>query len=216
MNEQHFTQWLEAYHDGELADHRARRVAAHLETCETCQSELTQFQMLSSLLAEVPLPKELTQPDAFVAQVGLRLPRKPDQTNWQRVLRRGWQLAPVGILGSWVFIQAAFLVTGILMWILQVIPINEQITAFLPGGTSLFGEAMALQGAGLPEFGRFGLNLVRGGGPLGWGIALNLGLTILVGLLYLSWLASWWIQKSNGNHKTSISYNRLKGVQHES
>ena len=213
---EHITQWLEAYHDGELSDRRARRVEAHLESCESCQHELAQLRMLSSLLAEVPLPENLTQLDTFVAQVGLRLPRKPEQTTRQRVLHRGWQVAPVGILGTWVFIQAAFFLTGILMWVLQVIPIDEQFASILPSGTSLFGEAMALQGAGLPEYGRFGLNLIRGGGPFGWGITLNLSLTIIVGLLYLSWLASWWIQKSNGNHKTTISYNGLKGVRHES
>ena len=216
MKEQHISQWLEAYHDGELSDRRIQILETHLETCASCQQELAELQILSSLLAENPQPENLTQPDTFVAQVALRLPRNPRQTTWQSVLRRGWQLAPLGILGVWVFIQATFLVTGILMWLIKLTPIGEQFSLLVPGGSSLLEEIMVLQGASLLDIGRFGIGLLRGGGPLGWSITLNIGLTVLIGLLYLSWLASWWVQKTNGNHNTSTSYNGLKGVTHES
>ena len=198
---EHVTQWLEAYYDGELKGRRARLVEAHLETCAECLAEFESLGSLSALLQEAPEPANLTPPEVFAAQVGLRLPRKPQQTTWQKALRTGWQWIPAGILGAWIFVQATFLVSGLLTWILRLAPQDGPFAALLSSGTqaaSIF-EMNDLSGAGFSEIGRFGLDILRAGGPLGWGITLNLGLTLLFSLLFLSWLASWWVQKSAGN-----------------
>ena len=202
----HVTQWLEAYYDGELQGRRARQVEAHLETCPHCNAELESLSMLSTLLQQAPEPIDLTPPETFVAQVGLRLPRKPEQSAWQKGLRTSWQWIPVGLLGAWVFIQTTFIMSSILMWVLRLVPGIGEVADFLPTGSRgplLLGDISHLAGAEWTEFGRFGLEILRGGGPLGWGVTLNLILTIILGLLYLSWLASWWVQKSNGNHRSN-------------
>jgi anti-sigma factor RsiW len=203
---EHVTQWLEAYFDGEIAGRRARQIESHLETCPDCLAKFESLNRLSALLQQAPEPSNLTPHEKFVAQVGLRLPRKPDQPSWQKAFQIGWQWAPAGLLGIWVFVQTVFIVSGILMWILRVVPGAADFASFVSAESreaSLFGNVANLSGAEWSEFGRFGLDILQGGGPLGWGITLNLGLTFLLSVLFLSWLASWWIQKTNGNQRSS-------------
>ena len=83
---QHVTPWLGAYHDGELKGLRLRQVEAHLAQCAACRVDLEKLQALGALLQESPAATGLMPPDRFVAQVGLRLPRRPTQPAWQRAL----------------------------------------------------------------------------------------------------------------------------------
>lgn len=205
MNE-HVTQWLEAYFDREIPGRRARQIESHLETCPDCLAEFENLNRLSTLLQQAPEPSNLTPHKKFVAQVGLRLPRNPDQPGWPKALRIGWQWAPAGLLGVWVFMQTAFIVSGILMWVLRIVPGAADFASFVSAESqksSLFGNVTNLSGAEWSEFGRLSLDFLRGGGPLGWGITIYLGLTFLISVLFLSWLASWWIQKTNGNQRSS-------------
>lgn len=200
---EHITQWLEAYYDGELISRHTQQVETHLQTCETCQAEFENLGVLTTLLQEFPEAQNLTPAGTFAAQVGLRLPRKPGENRWQKTFRTGWQWAPVGLLATWVFLQTAFIVSGLLTRVLPFITGTEQFVNFLQSDTQgalRIEDIPNLTSAGFAEIGQFGLEILRGGGPLGWGVTLNLILTSILGLLYLSWLASWWIQKSNGNN----------------
>ncbi len=201
MNE-HVTRWLEAYYDGELSDRRSKQVEAHLDTCKSCHDELDSLNSLSILLQELPEASNLASADSFAAQVGLRLPRRSFSSSRQKVIHIGWQWLPVVILSAWVFVQTTFFVSGVLRWILQIVPGLDKFASMVQNDSQslgFFGEISNLTGAGFSEIGSFGLDLFGSGGPLGWAVTLNLGLTIIIGLLYLSWLASWWVQKSNGN-----------------
>lgn len=203
---EHVTQWLEAYYDEQLPSRRARQVESHLETCSDCLAEFESLIRLSNLLQQAPEPSNLTPPERFAAQVKLRLPRKPEQPGWQKVFRTGWQWAPAGLIGAWVFVQTTFIVSGILIWIFRIFPGTADFASVISTesrGGSLFGNVANLSGAEWSELGRFSLDILGDGGPLGWGITINLGLTFLISVLFLSWLASWWIQKSNGNHLPS-------------
>ena len=202
----HITLWLEAYYDGELPSSHIKQVEAHLENCPACLAELEQLDQLSILLQRAPEPDNLISAETFTAQVRLRLPRKSAPSNWQSALRSGWQWIPVGLLGTWVFVQTAFLVSGILTWLLRLIPGADEVFSALPtntGNTSFFGNLSNLEGSEWIDIGTFGLDMLRDGGPLGWGITINIGLTLFLGLLFMSWLASWWIQKSNGDQTLS-------------
>jgi hypothetical protein len=150
------------------------------------------------LLVEAPLPQPQTAPETFVAQVGLRLPRRPAQSQWQRALRSAWQWAPAGLFAAWAFLQAAFFVTSLAMMLLAYLPGAEALAGWLPQESSFLEQAASLGSANPLEIGAFGLEVLRGGGILGWGLTLDLLLSALLGLIALSWLASWWIQKSNG------------------
>ncbi len=181
---QHVSHLLAAYHDGELQGRQLRQVEAHLEVCEACRVELHNLQTLSFLLQEFPPAADLTSPDRFVAQVQLRLPKRSELTIRQRMLNTAWWLAPVGLVGAWIFIQTTVIVTGVVLVALNLagFPVAEWLPA-APGGLGL-GNLFSLEW--MENGRRFGL---------GWPLAGILPLAI--GLLYLSWLATWWARSQH-------------------
>jgi hypothetical protein len=199
---EHVTAWLGAYHDGELRGRRLRQVEAHLAHCATCRADLVRLRALAALLQESPAAGGLTPPERFVAQVGLRLPRRPERPAWQRVLETGWQLVPLGLLGAWAFVQAVFVVAGVVLVALRMGLGGDVTAGLLPASQPglWLTEVFSLSGAGLNDVGRMMLQLLSNGGPLGWGVTLNLVLLVVIGLLYWSWLASWWARRQHGQH----------------
>ena len=200
---EHITAWLGAYHDGELRGLRLRQVETHLAHCETCRTELEALQALTALLQESPVAEGITSPARFVAQVGLRLPRRPVQPAWQRTLEAGWRLAPVGLLGAWAFGQAVFFVAGIVTGALRMGLGGDVVAGLLPVSQQglWLSEVFSLSTVGLNDAGRIMLRMLSNGGPLGWGVTLYLALSVVIGLLYCSWLASWWARR---RHRTQI------------
>lgn len=201
---EHVTEWLGAYHDGELWGHRLRQVEAHLAQCATCRAELEELRALATLLQESPPAAGLTPPERFVAQVGLRLPRRPERTAVQRTLEIGWRLAPLAMLGAWAFFHAVFTVASGVLVALRVGLGGDTIARLLPAsppGLSL-AEIFTLSGAGLNDIGRAVLRLLSQGGALSWGVTLNLVLQAMIGLLYWSWLATWWARRQR--HQTRV------------
>lgn len=190
MNE-HVTASLEAYHDGELAGRRLEQVEAHLAQCASCRAELHRLQSLAVLLRESPTPRHLTPPDRFVGQVGLRLPRQPELPAWRRMLRIGWQAAPLGLFGAWAFVQAAFLVAGVVLIAAQLGFGGDLAANLLPAAN---GGAFSPSVSGLSDIGSAALSVLSGVGLLGWGFALDAALTAVIAVLYWSWLASWWVR----------------------
>ncbi len=194
MNDKHVTPWLGAYHDGELHGRRLHHVKNHLARCATCRAELEDLQALTTLLQESPAAATLTPPDRFVAQMRLRLPRRPAQPAWKRVLETGWRLAPAGLLGAWAFIQVVFIVSGVLLTALRLGLGGDLASDLLPASQRALSltELLSSSGASLSDVGQIALRLLGNGGPLGWGVTLNLISLAALGLLYWSWLASWW------------------------
>ncbi|UCC64420.1 MAG: zf-HC2 domain-containing protein [Anaerolineae bacterium] len=194
---EHVTAWLGAYHDGELQGRRLRQVETHLAHCATCRADLERLQALAALLQESPAAENLTPPERFVAQVGLRLPRRPARPAWQRGLEMGWRLVPVGLLGAWAFVQAVFVVAGAVLVALRMGLGGDVAAELLPASQPGLGltEIFSLSGTGLNDVGRMMLQVLSSGGPLGWSVTLNLVLLVVIGLLYWSWLASWWARR---------------------
>ncbi len=201
MNNGHVIAWLQAYHDGELQGRRLRQVNTHLEHCEMCLAELEELQTLTALLQTSPAPQNLIQPDRFVAQVGLRLPRRPTQPTWKRALETGWRLIPVGLLGAMVFVQAVFLTSNLVIGALDFGLGGDVAAALLPASQqgSWLNDVLNLSSANLADLGQIVIQLLNEGGPLGWGVTLNLAAMFVIGLLYLSWLASWWARRQHKN-----------------
>jgi hypothetical protein len=203
----HITAWLGAYHDGELRGLRLRQVEAHLARCATCRADLERLRALAALLQESPAARDLTPPERFLAQVGLRLPRLPELPTWQRALEIGWRLVPVGLLGAWAFVQAVFVVAGVVLVALRM-GLGSDLVAGLLRPELVEGlpawqqglrltEIFNLSGAGLNNVGQMMLQLLSGRGPLGWAATLNLVSLVVIGLLYWSWLASWWARRQH-------------------
>jgi len=196
---EHVTIWLGAYHDGELRGLRLRQVEAHLAHCAMCRAKLERLRALAALLQESPAAENLMPPERFVAQVGLRLPRRPERSAWQRTLEIGWQLAPLGLLGAWVFVQAVLTMAGAVLVALRMGLGGEVVAGLLPASQQgpPLSEISSLLGASLGDVGRIVLQLLSIRAPLGWGITLNLVSLVVIGLLYWSWLASWWARRQH-------------------
>jgi anti-sigma factor RsiW len=194
---EHVTTWLEAYHDGELPGRRLRQVEAHLAGCQTCRAELQKLRALTALLDESPTAEVLTPPDRFVAQVGLRLPRRPVQPTWKRALETGWRLIPVGLLGAWAFVQVVFVTASVVLYALQIGMASDVAAGLLPSlGESLFVQIARVSGTTLSDASRLVLRLLS---VLAWSTGVQLIALIVIGLLYWSWLASWWARRQHKN-----------------
>ena len=191
---EHVSAWLEAYHDGELSKRRSRQVEAYVADCASCRAELEALRALTGLLQESPAPLGLMSPERFVAQVGLRLPRRPVQPAWRRALEAGWRLAPAGLLGTWAFVQALIIVSGIVLTGIDVGLAGDVAAALLPAQQPNWGliEIIRLAGVDLSDASRFMLDILGTGTGLSLTTFASVINSVVFGLLLWSWLASWW------------------------
>ena len=185
----HVSEWLNAYHDGELHGNRLRSVEMHLAECEACQAELDSLEDLSQLLQEVHAP-EMVPAERFAAQVNLRLPRPRAVTTSRKIREFGWWMIPVGLLASWVFVGTAFFLSEVLS-VAGNLGFLSGLSAWLASGASndvylstTIGQMGLLSGNGLSwaetteTFTRISLPQVV--------------LQVSIAVLYLSWLAILW------------------------
>jgi len=108
---------LGAYLDGELDPRSQAAVQAHLAACPACQAELDELQDLSLMLRAAPQP-EFTPALDFKAQLVLQLPRDAAREPLAAPARGSalpW-LAPVLVLGGWIFVQLTLGLTSLVGW----------------------------------------------------------------------------------------------------
>lgn len=200
----HVTEWLGAYLDGELRGVRLRWVESHLAHCPLCQGELDGLRALSAILRESP---GMETPERFEAQVGLRLPRHQERPPVQRALELSWRLVPAGLLFALAFVQAVF-VTGGLVQLALSMGLGGDVAALLfpatSGGLSI-PDVSSLSQANLLEAAEMTMGLVQGGSAFAWMPVLYLVLLAVIGLLYWSWLATWWAQR---RHQQATASNK--------
>jgi hypothetical protein len=191
----HVSEWLNAYHDGELHGKRLHSVEVHLAECELCQTELESLENLSSLLQEVPAA-EFKSPDLFAAQVNLRLPHAKPVVSRKQVGEVGWWMIPVGLLAVWVFVSTAFIVGDIVS--------AAGSLGLLTGMTDWLAYGSANDIYLSTTIGQMGL---LSGNSLNWAEATEtftrsslpqITLQISIALLYLSWMAIWWARHTRG------------------
>jgi predicted anti-sigma-YlaC factor YlaD len=177
----HITKWLAAYHDGELRGRRLAQVENHLAECADCQAELNQLQALSSLLGEAPEAPNLTSPDRFSAQVGLRLARQPQQKP-DRINRPGWvwTVLPIALVIGLAFLKVVQLVSGSLS-IAQMFGYGEAAVSRL--------TSTPVQSSGL--FTQISASLIDLGIPFSPQILIGLILPAILAVAYMLWLIVW-------------------------
>jgi anti-sigma factor RsiW len=187
----HVTEWLNAYHDGELKNGRLQQVEKHLAGCESCRMELESLRGLSGLLQEAHTP-DLPSPERFAAQVNLLLPQRRTPTPKPSLFEAGWWMIPVGILTIWVFASTALLLSNVISvadsfgllgsttssWISNPAQ-NADVTATLGGFGLLRGDS--LQWAERTE------SVTRNAVP-------QIVLQGSVAVVYLAWFAVWWVR----------------------
>ena len=185
----HVSEWLNAYHDGELHGNRLQHVETHLGGCELCQAELESLDSLSDLLHEVPI-HQFTSAERFASQVSLRLPHKEITVPGRQILEIGWWMIPVGLLGAWVFIATSNIL-GDILYEANNFGLLSGISSWLGPGSvngvylsSTLGQAGVLSGNGL-NWAEMTETFTRMSLP-------QISLQISIALLYLSWMAIWW------------------------
>lgn len=193
----HASEWLSAYHDGELRGNRLHQVEMHLAECELCQAELESLNGLSRLLHEVPSP-QFPAPERFASQVNLRLPHKQVVASRNHIFEVGWWMIPVGILASWVFVSTAFILGDVLSFASNL-GLLSGMSAWLASGpvndvylSTTIGQMGLLSGSGL-NWAEATETVTRISLP-------EIGLQISIALLYLSWMAVWWVRHTRRGH----------------
>ena len=193
----HASHWLGPYLDGELRRLRRRWVESHLEECTACQRELNSLKTLRALLQESPAMEPAIASGRFAAQVALRLPRSQEQPPALRALELSWKMVPVGLLFVLAFVQTVFIVAGALrvaLWLGVGGDVAGVVFPSSAGGVS-FPDVFALSQASLVDAFQMTIGLVRSGAALAWLPVLNVLLLVVIGMLYWSWLASWWVRR---------------------
>ncbi len=187
----HLEQWLDAYRDGELNALQIRQAEAHLKSCPACKAELEQRRALSPLLRVEPTAEGLKSESRFVAEVGLRLQRKPPV---RRLVGRpsavAWGMIPIALILVWVFIQTVMIVSGVLEWI--------------PGAGEAVMEGLSagIPQLAMPEIVRDGMQWLGTPGWSSWNVLSGWITLLVVSLLFTGWFAGWWV-----DHRTSGSSN---------
>jgi len=201
MNE-HITQLLEAYHDGELRGSQLERVEAHLKSCADCRANLTRLESLSVLLAESPAPAGLKPAAQFEAEVNRRIPARPTPTLWGRVLRIGWYLTPAALLGALSFLLTTHLVGWLATAALRLAPDSVLADLFAVSGWASPRSLLTLDIETLVRSLACGLTGIC---PLGLSGIGGLLAMLALSALYLSWLASWVARRSHHQKLETIT-----------
>ena len=180
----HVDQWIDAYLDGQLPAVRHKQVTQHLAECGHCRMILEQRRSLSTLLQEAPPAAGVKPAEQFVSEVNLKI-----RTRRAPVIQRvsfplAWQLAPVGLLIAWAFIQTVSILSSLLGFIPGAEALLQREVSSLPATSGIIGS-----------LGRLGLDALSLFGPislLDWSWLTSLVLLLMIAVLYLGWLATWW------------------------
>lgn len=182
----HTEPWMDAYLDGELKNGQLRKAEAHLAACAECRAEIDRRRALSSLLQIAPAAVPAKSAERFAAEVGLQMQRRPAPQPRSAWKQAAWHGIPLALLASLAFIEALVLINNFF--------------ALVPGLEAGLSAASPLQSwLQLPAPTSDLLSLLGLVAPLRWNWITALVAPIVVGLLYLSWLAGWWVMQKNTN-----------------
>ena len=195
---EHVKQWLNAYLDGELRGAYIDRVESHLAECAECSAELDGLRKLSSLLRDTAPVGDFISTERFVSNLTLNLPRQPEHSQPRKILEIGWWLTPVGILGTWLFLQVTFLLSrlvltasdaGLLGNTFAVFKGNAPQAQWLEILTELFGSQPGFNQTVISTLNNADLFVQSQGSAFIW--------QALLAIIYLVWLASWWFRQQD-------------------
>ncbi|NLE46074.1 MAG: hypothetical protein GX620_15250 [Chloroflexi bacterium] len=195
----HISYWLDAYRDGELSGTLLETVEAHLAECAECRRELDLLDALYSVLQDARPPVPVVSEDDFVLRVRARLNKSTGPAGGMEFIKLGWRVFPFALGALWAFGQSVLLVTSGLLYAQRAFPVAGAVLAPLsydgPAAGNIlqsFGAIRILDGV---------VHVVWGGlsklSPLVLTAAFEIGLLVSVGLLWWSWIASWWARRQH-------------------
>ncbi len=181
---------MDAYLDGELPGPQARQLQAHLDHCPACRALIDERARLAALLRAAPAAQPRKSAARFVDEVRMQMRPRVAQAALPApaALRLAWVGVPVMLALAWVFVQST-------LWV-------GALVGLIPGaGQALLGGASASARLPLdlpPAAGRllgFALPLEL----FNWSFLTALVLLLIIGLLYIGWLAGWWARARRQN-----------------
>jgi len=174
---------IDSYLDGELSILQEQQVEAHLARCSSCRTLLAQRKTLTDLLQEFPPAAGLRSEARFVAEVGLQLKSRPLLLRLRpRAMHLSWQLIPLVLLFGLAFVQTVFILNSF-SWL---IPGTQPL--LLERASSLMSLLTA------PVVVRDLLGMVGTVNFLDWNWLTGMIAMLVISLLYVCWLASWWVR----------------------
>lgn len=182
---QHIETLIDAYLDGELSEKQVRNVESHIENCPECLVQIEKRQHLSSMLNAVPGYSSDKSSEQFTLEVNLLLPRQQKKPK-NLLSNLIWISIPLVLLAAFVFIQA-------IAWI-------SNIFALFPGADQLFVDSITGSNVGfhlIPWLQTlidgamiwFGVDWI-----FQWNLITYIFSMIIIGILYLLWLAGWFVR----------------------
>lgn len=193
----HVVDWLEAYLDGELSPARRQAVEAHLAGCAECQLQRDELRSLSALLQSWPRMSSSRPPRRFLAELRRSAVGPPAPFGLQQALGWAWRAAPLALLLALVMV---YTLTS-LATALAAVPGVE--LAARQGAAALSLAPPLADLAGDPLVG-LGVDVIGWFFPLHWSGLTGLAAMAAIGLLYLAWLASWWVREVNPKGFTNL------------
>jgi anti-sigma factor RsiW len=198
---EHVTEWLGAYHDGELHGARLRQVEEHLAGCAACRAELEEMRSLSGMLqSDVPVGEFLSA-ERFAANLALSLSRGPSPARPQSLPRRflkiGWWLIPALLLGAWLFLEITQSLSALLTLAADAGLLQGDL-AWLqgkPAEMAWYAAAMSLFGGALGDLGRAALAGLQDAHLFLARLAGIFIPQVLIAAAYLGWLLAWWLRQ---------------------
>ena len=191
----HIIEFLGPYLDGELRVSQVKKIEYHLETCDQCRSELIELKNLGVLLQDNAMLPPMKPENQFAAEVGLLLERQPEPTTLQRVMVTGWKAIPVGLAGTWLFVQTSVIVTTLLFSVSRFAPELPGIDRLTqtPEPSVLSNALGSLSQPLITQVLEIITKLLQIDIPLNWQIPVFTLLSFAIGIVYMCWLASWWV-----------------------
>jgi hypothetical protein len=202
----HVSEWLGAYHDGELHGSRLRQVEAHLAGCATCQAELDEIRNLSSLLHSHEPAEDFLPTERFVANLALQLPRQAEQHPAHSALKTIWWLAPIGLLGIWLCVDITNTLSAFLTLAVDSGLFNGNL-AWLGGNPIQMGWFTTTQNLFSNQLGGLGVEILASLNDAHLflvQLAGNLIPYLILAIGYLGWLVAWWLRQQGQPSQNAI------------
>lgn len=202
-----FTEWLGAYHDGELGGARLRQLEQHLAGCAACQAELAEMRKLSAALHETPLGDEFLPAERFASQLVLRMPRQPVHSQPWSAGKAGWWLAPFMLLGMWLFLDITLALTSAAALFVETGLLNGSLAWIQPEPLQMgwYVTLMDWFGSNLSVPGQQAMAALHSVSQWATQAAGRFFLEAILGLAYLGWLAAWWLRSQAGSRDRNAS-----------
>lgn len=182
MND-HITDLIDIFLDGEVDSREVEAIEAHIAVCSDCAKEIQRRRRLSVILQSHPRMREVKSDQQFAKEVIDRI--KPHETSLPGE-SQGQDMAWIGF--------PLLLIAGLTF--LQVVWVESRLVNFIPQVGEVFDSSQILMpfSFAIPSVINQLIRFLPGGSIWNWNWYTTIILSACLGILYISWLAGWWVK----------------------